>query len=155
MNSAGSYYHRGKRGFPVDLSKAVEMFQRACKLGSAEANNNLGNLYYSGEGVKMDKKMSIHYYQVAAMMGHEVARYKLGYEEEGVGNHERAMRHYMISAKCGHDLSLEMIKNGFRAGFVTKPDFENTLRSHQASQDEAKTENRDSAKEQERNLSDS
>lgn len=97
MNTVGSYYLRGKRGFPVDLSKAVEMFQRASELGSVEANNNLGNLYYNGEGVQMDKKKCIHYYQVAAMMGHEVARYNLGYEEAVVGNHERAMRHYDIS----------------------------------------------------------
>lgn len=61
----------------------------------------------------------------------------------------------MISAKCGHDLSLEMIKNGIRAGFVTKPDFENALRSHQASEDDVKTEKRESAMEQERILNDS
>eukprot|EP00956_Cyclotella_meneghiniana_P015853 scaffold24638_cov48-Cyclotella_meneghiniana.AAC.5 len=73
MNHLGSHYLRGKRGFPVDKSKAVELYERACELGSASANNNLANLYYNGEGVQADKKKRIHYYQVAAMMGHEVA----------------------------------------------------------------------------------
>eukprot|EP00956_Cyclotella_meneghiniana_P032956 scaffold92421_cov22-Cyclotella_meneghiniana.AAC.2 len=40
------------------------------------------------------------------MMGHEVARYTLGHLEEKIGNMDRAMRHYIIAAKCGSDISI-------------------------------------------------
>ena len=94
----------------------------------------------------MDRKKAIHYYQLAAMMGKSLARYDLGVVEKKKGNNYRAMRHFMISAKCGHDLSLKFVKESFILGLITKADFESTLRCHQASQDEAKSEQRDRAK---------
>ena len=80
------------------------------------------------------------------MKGSELARYNLGIAEENAGNLDRAMRHFMISAKCGHDDSLQAVKEGFMMGRVTKTDFEITLRAHKASQDEMKSDQRESAK---------
>ena len=74
-----------------------------------------------------------------------VARYNLGLEEAFVGNHDRALRHYMIAARCGHDASLEMVKKGYMEGVFSKQDFETALRSYQASRDETKTPQRDRA----------
>ena len=80
------------------------------------------------------------------MMGNNIARYKLACYEFDYGNIKRAMKHFMISAKCGHDKSLERVKKGFMSGDVTKDDFERALRCHQASHDETKSEQRDRTK---------
>jgi len=143
----GSYYSLGKHGFPLDHTKAVELYERASELGSADGHYNLGNAYRLGRGVDRDRKKSSHHYQIAAMMGHELARHNLGAMEWENGQHVRAMRHFMIAAKCGFYESLEMVKSGFKDdGIVTKEDLENTLRCYQATQDEMRSEDRDRAK---------
>jgi len=71
---------------------------------------------------------------------------ELGDLEGQSGNINRAMRHYIISAKRGYDESLDQVKQGFLFGFVTKSDYEMTLQAHKASQDETTSEQRDRAK---------
>jgi len=146
MNQLGCFYKLGMNGFSIDYSKAAELFRNASELGSAVAHYNLGNSYLLGKGVKKDTEKAFHHYQIAAMMGVETARYNLGVEETNNGNYDRAMKHFMISAKCSHDDSLQKVKEGFMIGAVTKNDFEITLRAHKASQDEMKSDQRESAK---------
>ena len=146
MVNLGGFYKMGMNGFPIDYSQAAELVERASELGSADAHYNLGNLYHDGDGVKRDTKKAVHHWQIAAMMGNECARHNLGVIEENNGNHDRAMKHLMITAKCGHDDSLELIKEGFMMGKVTKTDFEITLRAHKASQDEMKSDQRDNVR---------
>eukprot|EP00956_Cyclotella_meneghiniana_P003667 scaffold4459_cov64-Cyclotella_meneghiniana.AAC.4 len=141
---AGSYYH-GVDGYQVDRSKAYELYQRAGELGSANAHCSLGNLYRSGEGMKRDMKKAVNHLQIAAIMGNVGARYGLGRFEVENCNLHRAMKHFVIAAKCGCDYSLDIVKQGFKDGYVTKEDFEKTLRDYQASCDETKSEQRDRA----------
>eukprot|EP00956_Cyclotella_meneghiniana_P016414 scaffold25913_cov23-Cyclotella_meneghiniana.AAC.5 len=150
MHQLGCYYFRGTNGFPVDFGKAVELFQCASKLGSNKAHYSLGVAYEFGKGVMMDKKKSTYHYKLAAMMGNVDARHDLGHDELETGKIDRAMQHFMISAKCGYDDSLEMVKTGFIKRIVTKEEFEKTLREHQASKDEMKSDQRDRAKELQR-----
>eukprot|EP00956_Cyclotella_meneghiniana_P029319 scaffold70567_cov52-Cyclotella_meneghiniana.AAC.1 len=142
----GCYYREGLYGFPVNQSKGVELFQRASELGSADGHYNLADSYFFGKGIEVDKKKAIHHYQMAAMMGDNDARYMLACIEFNDGNIERAIKHCIISAKCGHDESLTRVKKGFIAGDVTKDDFEMALRCHKASLDETKSKQRDRAK---------
>ena len=138
-----TYY--GRHGLPVDQSKAFELLQRASELGSAAAHSHLGFMYHDGNGIELDKKKAVHHWQIAAMMGHVNARHNLGYAELLNKNYHRAMKHFMIAAKCGYEDSLHNIKEGFRKGLVSKEDFEKTLRDHQASRDETRSEQRDRA----------
>jgi len=142
----GFYYEFGNNGYPVDHTKAVELYKRASELGSASGHHSLGKIYRLGRGVDQDMKKSIHHYQMAAMMGHVTARHNLGADEMDNGKHVRAMKHFMIAAKSGLHKSLELVKLGFTDGIVTKEDLEKTLRCYQASQDEMKSEDRDRAK---------
>ena len=146
MNSLGGLYKIGEKGYPADQSKAVEFYRRASENGSALGHSNLGNCYLNGTGVEQDRKQAVQHWQISAMMGHNTARYNLGVFEAKYGTMDRALRHYMIAAKCGHNDSLEKVKKGFMRGQITKEDFEKTLRGHQASQDEMKSEQRDRAK---------
>ena len=61
----GLYYEFGF-GFDQNPKKAVEMFERSAYMLYAPAMNKLGHCYYSGFGVKMDKRISIGYYTQAA-----------------------------------------------------------------------------------------
>ena len=145
MYQLGCKYTHGMDGCTVDKSKAFELFLRATEHGCAQANNNLAVAYQNGEGIEQDTKKAIHHWQVAAMNGNDDSRCYLAMMEARCGNMDRAMKHYMISAKCGHDKSLEMVNKGFRLGFVTKDDFEKTLRGHKDFQDETRSEQRDAA----------
>lgn len=149
MYNLGCFYNRGMNGYDIDDAKAVELFQRASELGSAEAHCALGVAYEDGRGVIVDREKSIHHYQMSAIMGNIPSRFKLGQAELKKMNRkgiDRALRHFMIGAKFGHDSSLTIVTNGFNDGYVTKEDFEITLREHKASKDETKSHQRDKAK---------
>ena len=146
MVSLGVYYLQGKCGFPVDISKAIEMYHRASELGHSLAHENLATLYSSGYFIELNMEKAIYHWQVAAMKGNEEARFTLGEIVENNGNRERAMRHFIISAKSGHDMSLQKVKQGFIAGIVTKENFEIALRAHKDSQDAIKSDQRDRAR---------
>ena len=55
------------------------------------------------------------------------------------------MRHFIIAAKLGHDHAMDGVKEGFAKGFVSKEDFEASLRGHQAAVDTMKSEQREEA----------
>ena len=79
------------------------------------------------------------------MMGDVYARYTLGCVEGGAGNLQRAMKHFILAAKAGYNKSLDSVKIGFMKGFVSKDEYEQTLRAYQKSHDEMKSEARDKA----------
>eukprot|EP00956_Cyclotella_meneghiniana_P033413 scaffold95825_cov40-Cyclotella_meneghiniana.AAC.1 len=145
MIMMSAFYRLGWHGLPVDKSKEIELLQRACELGSAAAHHNVGTKYQNGNGTEIDMKKAVHHYQIAAMMGNMLARHNLGYAGLENKNYPRAMRHFMIAAESGLKDSLDMVKQGFTQGDVTKQDFEKTLRDHQASCDETKSEQRERA----------
>ena len=93
----------------------------------------------------MDIKKAKYYYELAAMGGNVHARHNLGSLEGQAGNHRRAFRHYIISAKAGYTRSLEGVKQGFMKGIVTKDEYANTLRAHHERQKEMMSDMRDKA----------
>ena len=139
------FYADGTYGLPQDQGKANELLLKAGQLGCATAYYNLGIIYSNGRGVESDAKKAKHYYELAAMNGSILARYNLGMMEGNAGNHQRAMKHFIISAKAGEDDSLDMVKFGYTEGHVTKDEYANTLRQYQKSQDEMNSDARDKA----------
>jgi TPR repeat protein len=110
-------------------------------LGDAAAHYQLSCLYRDGQGVENDEKKQMHHLEEAAIGGHPDARHNLGCIEGKHGSHERATKHLIIAATLGHDDSLETLKKGYKAGFVSKEDFV-SLRGHQAAVDETKSPQR-------------
>ena len=86
--------------------------------------NNLGVAYDKGDGVERDMKKATYYWEVAAMGGEVMARHNLGALEADAGNMERAVKHWMISAGAGDDISLKSIRQCYSSGYATKDDFE-------------------------------
>ena len=145
FSQLGGYYGQGILGLPQDEAKANELYLKAGELGCAEAYYNLGNSYYCGKGVEVDKKKAKYYYELAAMKGSVHTRGKLGAIEYQSGNHQRAMKHLLISASAGYTNALDTVKKGYMGGYVTKDEYANTLREYQKSQDEMKSKARDEA----------
>jgi len=84
----------------------------------------------------------MHHLEVAAIGGHEVARNNLGAAEASLGNMNRAMKHWMIAARAGFDVSLKQVGKGYKAGLITKEEYASILRAYQYSIDEMKSEQR-------------
>jgi len=139
------YYATGSRGLPQNHQKANELCLKAGKLGSASAYYNLGNSYNVGVGLEVDKKKAKHYFELAAINGYVHGRHNVGAFEGLAGNHQRAIKHYIIASKAGHENSLDMVKLGFMDGLITKDEYATTLRAYQRIQDEMKSDERDRA----------
>ncbi|EJK60930.1 hypothetical protein THAOC_18652 [Thalassiosira oceanica] len=145
----GCNYRFGNFGLKKDVTRAVELYERAAKLGVKEAHYNLGVLYAnSADGEKVDKDMAkaIRHYEAAAMTGDVYSRFNLGIAEYNAGNYDLSLQHMMISAKLGQDRSLSNVKAFFMAGRATKADYAAALRGYQNAIEEMSSPDRDEAK---------
>ena len=143
--SVGGYHRVGAYCFPQDMDKALELWHRAAELGFAKSYNNIGHAYNNGIGVEVDKKKAMHYFELAAMGGNEVARHNLGINEGKARNLERALKHLMIAVRDGQPESLEVIKGLYSKGCVSKQDYTKALQAYQTYLGEITSEQRDEA----------
>ncbi|EJK51248.1 hypothetical protein THAOC_29597 [Thalassiosira oceanica] len=146
INLLGEKYFFGDLGLQKDLQKAVNLCTEAAELGSIDALYNLGAWNGLGDVVEQGEKKEVQFWSKAAMQGHVVSRSNLGAIEGEKGNHDRAARHLLISAKMGFKGSFEMIKQMFTAGLVTKEKFAEALKGYQDAVEEMKSHDRDEAK---------
>jgi hypothetical protein len=130
-----------------DYDGAFQYYTKAAGLGHVNAHYNLSIMYQKGEGVEKDEKKQVYHLEEAAIGGHLSARFNLANHEGRKGNTQKAVRHYIITAKLGDDGALEQVKENFRRGFLSKEDFESALRGHQAAVDATKSKQREEAEE--------
>ena len=145
IHNRGVWYRYGRNGLQQNYVKALELYHRAGELGYARAYSNIGYAYHNGEGVEIDETKAAHYYELAAMGGHEISRHNLGIDEELAGNFDRSLKHYMISVEGGHVSSLEAIQDLYSKGYATKEGYTKALRSYQMYLSEIKSSQRDEA----------
>ncbi|KAL7533437.1 hypothetical protein ACHAWF_004493 [Thalassiosira exigua] len=145
----GYYYKEARGGLKRDLKRAVELWLRAGKLGKASGYCEVGNCYLLGKGVEKDIDKAEHYWELAAMRGDSEARHNLGVmEADEKGNHDRAIKHFMLAAGLGNTGSLDIIQEYYlnkKQQLVTKDEFEKALRAHYEAINEMKSEQRDKA----------
>ncbi|EJK56197.1 hypothetical protein THAOC_23965, partial [Thalassiosira oceanica] len=142
----GNQYMHGRHGLEKDVTRAVELYERATELGVKEAHYNLGILYMMGTDVEKDMAKAIRHFEAAAMGGHVPARHNLGCMEYNAGNTAIALQHWMIAAKLGHEKSLNNVKISFMDGLATKADYAAALRGYQKAIDEMSSLDREEAK---------
>ena len=130
-----------------DYSSAFEYWRKAAVQGDAEAHHKLAYLYHDGDGVEKDMEKVIQHLKEAAMAGHPEARYKLGWHESNDGNIGRAVKHFLIGATQGEDVSIKTLMEMFKDGLINKDALAYALRAHKAAVDETKSEQRDAADE--------
>ena len=141
----GCYYATGDDGFVQDDIKALELWHQSGELGYSPAYTNIGYAYSIGDGVGVDEKKAVHYYEQAAIGGNEVARNNLGCIEEDAGNTERALKHWMIAVKSGCNNSLKGIQDLYTEGNATKEDYTAALHAYQAYLNEIKSAQREAS----------
>ena len=122
-----------------DYSTAFEWYTKAAGLGDTGAHYLLSCLFLKGEGVEKDKKKSIYHMEQAAIGGHPSARHYLGIIEGSNGRRERAAKHWIIASKLGHDDSINSLRGFNEKGYVSKEDFSEALRGHQAAAEATKS----------------
>ncbi|EJK70071.1 hypothetical protein THAOC_08605 [Thalassiosira oceanica] len=142
----GQLYYYGKYGMQPDISRAVELWTEAARLGDLDVHYRLGYRYYYGEGVEQNVERAIRHWQQSAIQGDPDSRYELGCHEYENGNHELAVRHWMISAKMGYEDSLNEIKEMFMKGHATKAQYAEALKGYQNALEETKSPQREEAK---------
>ena len=141
----GEKYYHGALGLQKDTRKAIEVWTEASEVGSIKALYNLGLAYYSGDGVQQDKAKAVQFWSKAATQGHFECRNNLGAIEAQKGNYDRAVKHFLISAKMGDKISVENIKKIFMAGVATKEQYAEALKGYQQAVEEMKSHDRDEA----------
>ena len=145
MCHLGNKYADGDYGLQKDVTRAVELYERAAELGLKEAHVRLGNLYEKGEGVEKDAAKAIRHFEAAAVKGDVGARCYLGVEEYYAGNYDLALQHWMIAAKLGHQYALKSIRNLFIIGLATKAEYAVALRGYQSAVEEMRSPDREEA----------
>ena len=141
----GNDYCLGRYGLEKDVSRAVELYERAAELGLKGAHFSLGVLHDEGTDVEKDIAKAIRHYEAAAMSGHVAARHNLGIEEGNAGNDDLALQHFLIAAKMGHKGALENVKMMFMEGLATKANYAEALRGYQSAVEEMRSPDRDEA----------
>ena len=126
-----------------NYSRAFEYLTKAAELGDARGHFRLACLYQEGKGVQKDVGKMIYHAEEAAIAGHPDARYLIGEHEYNNYNLERAVKHFIISAKQGHDASMKTLMDFFKRRFVSKDDLAVALRAHKAAVDATKSPQRE------------
>ena len=145
INVLALKYRYGSLGLQKDMQKVVELWTEAAELGSIEAFYSLGVAYDFGDGVQQDVPRATEFYEKAAMQGHVQSRNNLGCYEGLKGNHGRAVRHLLISAKMGYKESVENIKRAYMGGIATKEQYGEALKGYQDAVEEMMSHDRDEA----------
>ena len=124
---------------------AFKYWTQAAELGDVEAHYNVSIAYQEGAGVENDEEKEVYHLEEAAIGGHPSARYKLARYECEKHRFDRTAKHLIIAANLGHDESIQMLKEFYKHGLVSKEDFAMALRGHQAAVDATKSPQREEA----------
>jgi TPR repeat protein len=125
-----------------EYDSAFDYYTKAAETGDIDAHFLLGQLHVNGEGVEIDENKVVYFLEQAAIGGHTSARYILALAEWKGGKPERSVRHFIIAAKLGCELSMKDLWKHYSAGNITKEDLDATLRAHKAALDATKSSER-------------
>lgn len=106
----GQIYNKGKGSVENPKRKALECFRQLADENYPTAQCIMGVKYQIGDGVEMDLKKAIGYFQRAARQNHIEAQRRLGDIYMGMGNEEQAFRWYCSAAKQGDLHSAAQLK---------------------------------------------
>ena len=129
-----------------DVQKSNELMKKAAELGLDSAHFHMGCAYSNGDnGIARDPGKARFHLEKAAIAGHGGAHYNLGVGLLEKREDDQAMKHFIVAAKSGYKISLNEVKQRFVDGWVSKPEFEETLRLHKESLEEMRSDQRDKA----------
>lgn len=90
--AAEALAHEHGEGVPRDLERAAELYCRAARLGSREAQFALGWMYANGRGLERDDAQAGALFALASARGHEQAARMLRFTGDGEGRLPECLR---------------------------------------------------------------
>jgi TPR repeat protein len=110
----GVNYYGGLNGYPVDASKAVDLFYQAAKKGHRDAQSILADMCLNGQGVNKNVEEAIVWYERLAEGDDATAtnaQARLGkiYDKE-MNNKSKAARWYRKAADRGHQAARQWLR---------------------------------------------
>ncbi len=110
-----------------DPGKAFDLFTKAAELGLPVAMNNIGLMFYEGNGVEQDYARAMEWFKKAAELGYPEAMYNIGwmfYEGNGVEqDYARAMEWFKKAAELGYPVAMNNIGLMFYDGNGVEQDY--------------------------------
>ncbi|KAL7553068.1 hypothetical protein ACHAWF_016314, partial [Thalassiosira exigua] len=126
-----------------DEQKGLELNHRAADLGSAQACDYLSHLYFVGDcGLEKNDAIGRYYLEQAARKGHTESQHRLAYIMLQEGNGVQARKHFLSSAKAGHEDSLKAVRDMTRVGATSKDEYLDALRAFQEVREREKSRGR-------------
>ena len=121
FSAGNNYYRKG------DYSKAIELLKKSAEQGYAKAQNHLGFMYYSGQGVNQDNSKALEWFKKAAEQGLTAAQNNLGatYENDlGVNqDYSKALEWYNKAAEQGDTTAQNNLGLMYKKGRGVNQDF--------------------------------
>ena len=144
MYFVGKHYFDGKLGLTQDKAEGLKWYHRALEAGSGMSAGIIGNCYHKGDGVEQDDDKALEYFQKAAELDFIPAFYTVGNFLIHKGEIEEGMLNLRKAAMCGlsDDSLFDLLRNGFKVGFITKEEYAYTLKENQKACNEMKSESR-------------
>jgi TPR repeat protein len=125
------------------LGKAVKFYRKAADQGDAYAQNNLGNLYDSGKGVKQDYDEAVNWYRKAAEKGNPYGQYRLGWAYENAQGVKQdlaeALNWYRKSAAQGDADAQNSVGDMYDSGKGLKQDYVEAVNWYRKSAEQGNT----------------
>ena len=152
MKMLGLYYMKGERGLPKNLKRGEELLKRSYDLGNPEAAFKLSFLHSTRlvdnahePSPFRDEARMLKYLEEGARRGNAACMIDLGARAAQSGDHEEAVRQYMIAACSGRDEAMQNLMTYYRPPLsaISNDDFATTLRAHKVANDTRKSVPRD------------
>ena len=141
-------YMFGDKAEEKDEKKSLELLHRAVDLGGADACVTVG-LVYKGSHFQRDYKKAEQLFTQSANAGSATGAYQLGEFYATIKkNTSENVYYFRLSAALGYDRAMKVLTTMYTTSgnirkILTKEEFEATLRSFQAAQNEMKSEARE------------
>lgn len=98
-------YQTGTDGRPLDMPKAIKLYEQACTLGSGYSCNALGLFFHDGKVVEQDLLRSIQLKRRACDLGSQYGCYNLGMHYDAssvISDHVQATAAFEQACEGGH-----------------------------------------------------
>jgi predicted aspartyl protease len=115
-----------------DFANALKLLRPLAEEGNAQAQNQVGDLYYDGKGVAQDYKEAVRWYRMAADQGDSEGQKNLGVTyAEGHGvqlDYSEAVRWYRKAAEQGNASAQRALGSVYYRGTGVVPDYGEALK---------------------------
>ena len=123
-----------------DYQTAFQIYKSLAEQGNPRAQNNLGNMYDTGQGVDQDLNLAAAWYKKAAEQDHVIAQYNLGNMYDiGQGlpqNFEEAKKWYTKAAENGYAKAQHNLGDMYSRGKGVEKDPEEAAEWYQKAADQ-------------------